>query len=140
MSELSITIVSAEHALWSGQASMLFARGEQGELGIAPGHTPLLTGLRPGEVRVQQTNGEELLFYVSGGILEVQPDSVTILSDTAERAQDLDEAAALKARTRAEELIRDKSAEIDYAQARAELASAVAQLRAIETLRKKAGR
>ena len=113
----------------------MFAPGEMGELGIAPRHTPLITRLKAGDVRVQQESGEEQFFFISGGILEVQPHIVTILSDTAVRAADLDLAAAEAAQKRAEEAMRDQTSAMEYAQAKAELANAVAQLRAIEKLR-----
>ena len=106
-----------------------------GELGIAPNHTPLITRLKPGDVRVRQENGEEQFFFVSGGLLEVQPHLVTVLSDTAIRAADLDESAAEQAREKAEQALRDNTSAMEYAQAQAELVNAVAQLRAIEKLR-----
>ncbi len=137
---IHVDIVSAEKEIFSGQAEMVFAPASEGEVGIAPRHSPLLTRLRPGEVRVKATDGSEESFYVSGGVLEVQPYAVTVLSDTAERAENLDEAAALEAKQRAEDAIHNKSAEIDYAMAQAELAEAVAQLQAIERLRKRHGR
>ena len=136
MSTIHVDIVSAEEEIWSGEGTMVFAPGELGELGIATGHTPLITRLAPGDVRVKQENDEEHFFYISGGILEVQPHVVTVLSDTALRAHDLDEAAALEAQRKAEEALKDGAAEMDYAQAQAELANAVAQLRMIEKLRK----
>jgi len=111
-----------------------------GEVGIAPGHTPLLTRLKPGEVRLKLSSGEEEAFYVSGGILEVQPRVVTVLSDTAVRAHDIDEASALEARVRAEQMLSDKSGQIDYAKALTEYAEAAAQLQAIQRLRRLAGR
>ena len=132
---LHIDIVSAEDEIFSGTATMVFAPAEMGEVGIAPRHTPLLTGLKPGEVRVQTQEGEELSFFVSGGMLEVQPHVVTVLADTAIRAADLDEAQALEARDRAEKMLADKSADIDYAKAQAELAQSMAQLAAIRKLR-----
>src|SRR5262245_14556736 len=130
-----VDIVSAEGEIFSGEASMVFAPAIMGELGIAPRHAPLLTTLKPGEVRVQTPAGEEH-FYVSGGALEVQPHLVTVLADTAVRAHDLDEAAALQAKTRAEEALQDRGDKIDVAKAQAELAAAVAQIKAIEKLRK----
>ena len=132
---LHIDIVSAEAEIFSGTATMVFAPAEMGEVGIAPRHTPLLTRLKPGEVRVQTQEGEELSFFVSGGMLEVQPHVVTVLADTAIRADDLDEAQALEARERAEKMLADKSADIDYAKAQAELAQSMAQLAAIRKLR-----
>ncbi len=134
---LHLDIVSAEAEIFSGQAEMVFAPASQGEVGILPRHTPLLTTLRPGEVRVKIPDAEEQVFYVSGGILEIQPHVVTILSDTALRAHDVDEAAALEAKQRAEQGMRDRKSDIDYAQAQAELAEAVAQLQTIQRLRKK---
>lgn len=135
-----IHIVSAETEIFSGTANMVFAPAEMGEVGIAPRHTPMLTRLKPGEVRVQMDGQDEQFFYVSGGILEVQPHVVTVLADTAIRAGDLDEAAAIKAKERAERAMVDKQSDFDYAKAQAELAEAVAQLRTINSIRKKAGR
>ena len=135
---LHVDIVSAEAEIFSGTATMVFAPAEMGEVGIAPRHTPLLTRLKPGEVRVQTQEGEELSFFVSGGMLEIQPHVVTILSDTAIRADDLDEAQALEAKERAEKMLADKSADIDYAKAQAELAQSMAQLAAIKKLRERA--
>lgn len=132
---LHVDIVSAEKAIYSGTAEMVFAPAEMGEVGIAPRHTPLLTRLKPGEVRVRKGD-EELFFFVSGGILEIQPHVITVLADTAVRAKDLDEAAALKAKESAEKALADKQSDMDYAKAQAELAEAVAQLRTIEKLRK----
>jgi F-type H+-transporting ATPase subunit epsilon len=133
---IHVDIVSAEGAIHSGLATMVFAPAEMGEVGIAPRHTALITRLRPGDVRVQKADGEMEHFYVSGGMLEVQPRLVTVLADTAIRARDLDEAAAMEAKRRAEEALAGKTAEFEYARAQAELAEAVAQLRAIEKLRK----
>lgn len=134
---LRVDIVSAEKSLYSGEAEVVIAPGQRGELGIYPRHTPLLTTLKPGSVRIKVPNqAEEELVYVSGGILEVQPHVVTILSDTAIRGADLDEAKAVEAMRAAEEAMKDKAASIDYAQAQAELAQAVAQLAAIKKLRK----
>ena len=134
---LHVDIVSAEAEIFSGTATMVFAPAEMGEVGIAPRHTPLLTRLKPGEVRVQTQEGKELSFFVSGGMLEIQPHVVTVLSDTAIRADDLDEAQALEAKERAEKLLADKSADLDYARAQAELAQSMAQLAAIKKLREK---
>jgi len=133
---INVDIVSAEGEIFSGPAAMVFVPAVQGELGIAPRHAPLLTMLKPGEVRVQSPDGSELGFYVGGGALEIQPQRVTVLADTAIRAKDLDEAAALAAKQRAEEALKDRGAQIDLAQAQAELARAAAQLKAIERLRK----
>ena len=134
-----VDIVSAEREIFSGDAEMVFAPAEMGELGITPRHAPLLTRLKPGTVRVL-AGGEESVFYVSGGILEIQPHMVTVLSDTAQRAKDLDEAAAQEAKRRAEEALANQTADLDVARAQAELLEAVARLKAIEQIRKKAGR
>ena len=134
---LHVDIVSAEAEIFSGTATMVFAPAVMGEVGIAPRHTPLLTRLKPGEVRVQTQGGEEQSFFVSGGMLEIQPHVVTILADTAIRAHDLDEAQALEAKERAEKMLADKSADVDYAKAQAELAESMAQLSAIRKLREK---
>jgi F-type H+-transporting ATPase subunit epsilon len=136
MATIHVDIVSAEGEIFSGEAAMVFAPAIMGELGIAPRHAPLLTTLKPGEVRVQTPTGEEQFFYVSGGALEIQPHLVTVLADSALRARDLDEAAALQAKQRAEEALRDRGDKIDVAKAQAELAAAVAQIKAIEKLRK----
>ena len=133
---LHVDIVSAEKALFSGAAEMVVAPGEFGELGILPRHSQLLTRLKPGQVRVRLVGGEEQMFYVSGGLLEVQPHVVTVLSDTAERARDLDESAAQAAKQRAEQAIHDRRSDFEYARAKAELAEALAQLQAIEKMRK----
>jgi F-type H+-transporting ATPase subunit epsilon len=134
---IHVDIVSAEGQIFSGEASMVFVPGSQGDLGIAPRHAPLLTTLKAGEVRVQSEGAEEQSFYVGGGSLEVQPNRVTVLADTAARAKDLDEAAALAAKQRAEDALRQRTDKVDIAEAQAELARVVAQLRAIERLRKK---
>ena len=134
-----VDIVSAEREIFSGNAEMVFAPAEMGELGITPRHAPLLTRLKPGTVRVQ-AGGEESVFFVSGGILEIQPHMVTVLSDTALRAKDIDEAAAQEAKRRAEEALASQTDDLDVARAQAELLEAVARLRAIEQIRKKAGR
>jgi len=134
---IEVNIVSAEAQIYSGDAEMVFAPAVMGEVGIAPGHSPLMTQLGPGEVRVKHTDGNEEGYYISGGMLEIQPHLVTILSDTAVRARDLDQAAAEKAKREAEEALSDRSAEVDYAKARADLAEAVAQLQAIERLRRR---
>lgn len=132
-----VDIVSAEGAIHSGLAEMVYAPAEMGEVGIAPRHAPLVTRLKPGEVRVDEGGGKEILhFFVSGGILEVQPHLVTVLADTAIRATDLDEAAALEAKKRAEDAMSDKAAEFEYAKAQAAYIEAAAQLKAIENLRK----
>jgi F-type H+-transporting ATPase subunit epsilon len=133
---IHVDIVSAEGEIFAGDATMVFAPASGGEIGIAPRHAPLLTTLKAGEVRVQDTSGEEHLFWVGGGALEVQPHKVTVLADTAARAKDLDEAAALAAKQRAEEALRDRVGAMEVAEAQAELARAAAQLRAIEKLRR----
>lgn len=135
-----VDIVSAEAEIFSGQAERVFASGVMGELGILPRHAPLLTKLKPGEVRVVRPEGEEEFYYVSGGMLEIQPHGITVLADTAVRAKDLDEASALEAKQRAEQALRDQQGEMELAQAEQELAQAMAQLQAIQKLRKKAGR
>ncbi len=133
---IHVDIVSAEEEIYSGTAEMVFAPLATGEVGILPRHAPLLARMKPGEVRVRRADEEEF-FYVSGGLLEVQPHVVTVLADTAIRAKDLDEAAALEAQRRAEEALRDRTAEIDFAKAQAELIEATAQLRTIRRLREK---
>ena len=130
-----VDIVSAEEEIYSGLAEMLFAPAEMGEVGILARHTPMLTALKPGEVRIKTTDGEESSVYISGGILEIQPHVVTILSDTAIRAKDLDEAAALEAKERAEKLLQDKHSEVDFARAEAELAEAIAQIQTIKKMK-----
>ena len=134
---IHVDIVSPEGQLYSGEATMVFVPAVNGEIGVAPRHAPLLTTLKPGEVRVQVQGEEEHLFYVGGGALEIQPHAVSILADTAVRARDLDEAAAQHAKTQAEEAMRTNKDKIDIAEATAELARAVAQLRTIERLRKR---
>ncbi len=135
-----VDIVSAQEEIFSGEASMIFATGWVGELGISPRHAPLITRLKPGPVRVQQPDGEEAFFFVGGGILEVQPHVVTVLADTAVRADDLDEAAAARAKEEAERELQDRTGEMEIAQAQAKLADAIAQLQALEQLRKKISR
>ncbi|HEY8009512.1 MAG TPA: F0F1 ATP synthase subunit epsilon [Rudaea sp.] len=129
-------IVSAEAEIFHGEAKMVVATGEEGELGIMPRHAPLITKLKPGQVRVIAENGDEQFFYVSGGILEVQPQVVTVLTDTAIRAKDLDEAAAHRAKEGAERALANRTDAVEIAQAQAELAQALAQLQAIERLRR----
>jgi F-type H+-transporting ATPase subunit epsilon len=135
MKLIKLDIVSAEKALFSGDVQRVEVTGSMGELGIHPGHTPLLTSLKPGQVFVTMEDGHEEVFYMSGGMLEVQPSIVTVLADVAERAADIDEAAAIAAKERAEKMIESKKADIDYAEATIELANAVAQLRAIKHIR-----
>jgi F-type H+-transporting ATPase subunit epsilon len=134
---IHVDIVSAEQEVFSGMAEMLFAPAEMGEVGIAPRHAPLITKLKPGEVRVKISDKESQEFFVSGGLLEVQPNLVTVLADTAIRAHDIDEAHALQSKARAEEILNDKSGKLDYAIAQAELAQAVMQLRTLERLKKR---
>ena len=134
---IHVDIVSAEAEIWSGEATMVHAPAEYGEVGIAPRHTPLVSRLSPGDVRVRTEAGDEEIFYVSGGILEVQPHVVTVLSDTAMRAHDIDEAAAQEAKRRAEERVSQQQEEYDYARARAELAEAAAQLQTLQKLRRR---
>lgn len=132
-------IVSAEQSLFSGLVELVVATGSQGELGITFGHAPLLTDLKPGPIRIVKQNGEEEIYYLSGGFLEVQPNLISILSDTALRADDLDEAAALEAKKQAEHELSNQSGEFDYSRAASQLAVAAAQLRTIDQLRKKLG-
>lgn len=136
-STIQCDIVSAEAEIFSGEASMVVVSGEEGELGIAPRHAPLLTRIKPGQVRVMLPDGGEEFYYVSGGMLEVQPHVVTVLADTAARAADLDEAAAMEAKEEARRALVDRTAEMGMAEAQAQLAEAVAQLAALERLREK---
>lgn len=135
-STIRCDIVSAEEEIFHGEAQLVVATGEEGELGIAPRHAALITRLKPGQVRVHMPDGEEQFFYVSGGILEVQPNVVTVLADTALRAKDLDEAAARKAKEEAERMLANRTDALEIAQAQAQLAQAVAQLQALERLRR----
>lgn len=134
---IQVDIVSAEEQIFSGAAEMVFAPAVMGEVGIAPRHTPLISPLKPGEVRLDMGDGKEEFFFISGGILEVQPHLVTVLSDTAIRAHDLNEAAALESKKRAEEALADQQSDLDVAKAKAELAAAAAQIAAIQKWRKK---
>ncbi|WP_206955553.1 F0F1 ATP synthase subunit epsilon [Trinickia acidisoli] len=136
MATIKVDVVSAEEQIFSGMAKFVALPGEAGELGILPGHTPLITRIRPGAVRIEAENGEEEFVFVAGGILEVQPGAVTVLADTAIRGADLDEAKAEQARKRAEEVLQNSGSNIEYATAQAELAYATAQLAAIARLRK----
>ncbi len=136
---IQVDIVSAEGEIFAGPARVVFLPATEGEIGVYPRHAPLLTMLKPGEVRVQTTDGEEHSFYVGGGALEVQPHRVTVLADTAARARDLDEAAALAAKQRAQEALTGRLDKISYAEAQAELARAVAQLKLIQKLRRVKG-
>lgn len=135
-----LDIVSAEDKIFSGLAEMVTCTGSLGELGIVQGHAPLLTQLRPGPVTVRRQGGEEEIYYVSGGMLEVQPNVVTILADTALRADDMDEAAAQQAKKQAEDALQDQNSEIEYSRAASELAEAAAQIRTLQAIRKKAGK
>ncbi|WP_288740928.1 F0F1 ATP synthase subunit epsilon [uncultured Rheinheimera sp.] len=134
---VQLDVVSAEERIFSGLVESIQVTGSEGELGILPGHIPLLTGIKPGMVRIIKQFGEEHLIYVAGGVLEVQPHSVTVLADVAVRAEDLDEQAALAAQKRAEEAMQHAGADFNYAEAAAQLAEAIAQLRLIQKLRKK---
>jgi len=131
-----VDIVSAEQAIYSGPADMVFAPGIMGELGIAPQHAPLLTRLKPGEVRIRDEN-RDMSYFISGGMLEIQPHLVTILADTAIRADDIDEAAALEAREKAEQTMADRKSDMDYARAQAELAELAAMIETIKKIRKR---
>ena len=135
MASIRVEIVSAEGEIFSGDAEMVFAPGHLGEIGIAPRHAPLLTDLKPGEVRVQTAEGEEQFFYISGGLLEIQPQLVSVLADSAMRADDLDEAAALAAREKAREALEGRHGEIDLEQAQRDLVEAEARYRAAENLK-----
>jgi len=136
---IHVDIVSAEGEIFSGEAAMFYAAGTEGDLGIAPRHAPLLTLLKPGEVRVETPDGQQQHFFVGGGAMEVQPSKVTVLADTAIRAADIDEAAAIEAKQRAEEALKNKSGHITEAEALAELARAAAMLKMAEKLRKVRG-
>jgi F-type H+-transporting ATPase subunit epsilon len=133
---MHVDIVSAEEEIYSDTVEMLFAPTVNGEVGIMPRHTQLIARMKPGEVRVRKGDDEQI-FFVSGGVLEVQPNVVTVLADTATRAKDLDEAQALEAKKRAESAMQDRKADMDYARAQAELIEAVAQLRTIQKIRQK---
>lgn len=131
---MKVSVVSPESEMFSGDADMVFVRGADGELGIAPGHLQLLTTIRPGPLRLQHAEGEELL-YISGGILEIQPDSVSILADSLERPQDVNEAAALEAKENAERILHGKEIGVDKAQIQQELVEAIAKLQVLELMR-----
>jgi F-type H+-transporting ATPase subunit epsilon len=133
---IHVDIVSAEEKIFSGLAELVIAPAEEGDVGIAARHAPMLTRLKAGEVRVKVDNSETLPFYVSGGVLEVQPHVVSVLADRAVRAKDIDEAAAMEAKRRAEETLSDRSGKLDYAKAQLELIEAVAQLRTLDRYRK----
>lgn len=132
-------IVSAEESIYSGRVELVVAAGVLGDLGIAPGHAPLLSELQPGPVRIIKQNGEEDIFFVSGGFIEVQPNLVTLLADSAVRAKEIDEAEAAKAKAEAERLLANQSSEFEYSKAAAELAQAAARLRTVQQLRRKLG-
>lgn len=134
---MQLEIVSAEKAIFSGKVSLIHLMGSMGELGITPGHSPLVTRLKPGNIHMILPDNKEEILYVSGGMLEVQPYLVTVLADTVLRAQELDEAAALAAKSRAEKILKEKSTEVNIAQATLELAEAIAQIRTLQKLRKK---
>ncbi|KJK15094.1 ATP synthase F0F1 subunit epsilon [Burkholderiaceae bacterium 16] len=137
MATILVDVVSAESSIFSGQAKFVALPGESGELGILPGHTPLITRIQPGAVRIEKEDGSEEFVFVAGGILEVQPKHVTVLADTAIRGGDLDEAKAQAAKRAAEELMQNQSSDLDLARAQGELAVATAQLAAIARLRRK---
>lgn len=134
---MHLDIVSAEEEIFSGNVKNIIASAIMGEVGIYPKHTPMITPLKPGEVKIITEENEEKLFFISGGVIEVQPDVVTVLADTAIRGKDLDEAKAIESKKRAEEALADKSDNIDAAKALAELAQAAAQLKMIDAMRKK---
>ena len=137
MNTMKVDVVSAEESIFSGTARFVALPGEMGELGIYPRHTPLITRIRPGSVRIQTADGQEEFIFVAGGILEVQPDRVTVLSDTAIRGKDLDEAKATEARKSAEEALKNASSKIDVARATSELAILAAQIAALRKYRDK---
>ena len=137
MATIQSSIVSAEKEIFSESVSMVVATGSMGELGITPGHSQLLTGIKPGPVKIVKENGEEEVFFLSGGFIEVQPDMVTLLSDVAIRAEDIDEAQAEKAREAAEKIKENADSDLDFSRARAELAEAAARLQTLRKLRKK---
>lgn len=139
MALIKCNIVSAQNEIFSGDIEMLVATGMLGDVGIAHGHAPLLTQLAPGPVRIISEGGEEEVYFLSGGMLEVQPDVITVLSDTAVRAEDIDEAAAVEAQEKARSEISDQQSEIDYGVAAAQLAEAAARLRTLQAIRKKMG-
>ena len=137
MSNIYVDVVSAEKSIFSGEAKFVALPGESGELGILHGHTPLITRIRPGSVRIEKADGDEEFVFVAGGYLEVQPDRVTVLADTAIRGHDLDEAKALEAKRRAEEAMQNRGTDFDLALAQSEFAMAAAQLAAIARFRRK---
>jgi len=133
-------IVSAEDSIFSGLVELLVANGSEGEVGVCYGHAPLLTSLKPGPIRVKKQNGEEEIYYINSGYLEVQPHAVTVLADTALRAGDMDEAKALEAKKQAEQALHNQNGELDYSKAAIQLAEAAAQLRTLQAIRKKTGK
>lgn len=133
-------IVSAEDSIFSGLVELLVANGSEGEVGVCYGHAPLLTSLKPGPIRVKTQNGEEEIYYINSGYLEVQPHAVTVLADTALRAGDMDEAKALEAKKQAEQALNNQNGELDYSKAAIQLAEAAAQLRTLQAIRKKTGK
>ncbi|HCO44452.1 F0F1 ATP synthase subunit epsilon [Immundisolibacter sp.] len=137
---VQVEVVSAEASIFSGEARFVALPGESGELGILPRHIPLITRIKPGAVRIERPDGSEEMVFVAGGLLEVQPGTVTVLADTAVRAHDLDEAAALEAKQRAEAAMENRQGDFEYATASAELAEAMAQLQTIQRLRRRTGR
>ena len=137
MSNIFLDVVSAERSIFSGEAKFVALPGETGELGILHGHTPLITRIRPGSVRIEKVDGDEEFVFVAGGYLEVQPDRVTVLADTAIRGHDLDEAKAIEAKKRAEEAMQNRGTDFDLALAQSEFAMAAAQLAAIARFRRK---
>ena len=137
MSTIRVDVVSAEQSIFSGEANFVALPGETGELGILHGHTPLITRIRPGSVRIEKADGDEEFVFVAGGYLEVQPDRVTVLADTAIRGHDLDEAKAIEAKKRAEEAMQNRGTDFDLALAQSEFAMAAAQLAAIARFRRK---
>ena len=139
-STVDCDIVSAEEAIFQGQVEMLIATGSMGDLGISPGHAPLLTQLDPGPIRLIREGGDEEVFYVSGGFLEVQPNQIKILADTALRADDMNEAAAEEAKRQAEKALETQTGDFDYSKAATQLAEAAAQLRTLQAIRKKLGK
>ena len=137
MATIHVDVVSAEAAIFAGNAKFVALPGEAGELGILPGHVPLITRIKPGAVRIEKEDGDEEFVFVAGGILEVQPNSVTVLADTAIRGHDLDEAKANEAKKRAEEMMANRGSDLDFARAQSEFAVAAAQLAAIAKFRRK---
>lgn len=137
MSSIHVDVVSAEQSIFAGEAKFVALPGETGELGILPGHTPLITRIRPGAVRIEKADGDEEFVFVAGGILEIQPNKVTVLADTAIRGHDLDEAKANEAKKAAQEAMQNRASDIDFAQAQSEFAMAAAQLAALAKFRRK---